>query len=119
MSEKPKLLFRNLSEAKTVYAKNHRLNSASLKQNEFPCIACNGSGRVRNKDDWDPVEGYKLTQWYHCAGCDGTGVGDKAQFKAWMDRQIQSYKQELEQWKLRQRALRKLTMAEKQVLNLT
>lgn len=37
------------------------------------CHICNGSGKVRNSAERDPIEGYKMANWYSCENCDGEG----------------------------------------------
>lgn len=56
---KPKKPYKNISE----YARSINVDK------ERPCGHCCGIGEVRDFEDLDPVEGYKLATWYKCEFC--------------------------------------------------
>lgn len=87
LTELPKRPWKNFED----YLKN--LDRAHHGRNVmYPCMYCNGFGKVRRMEDRDPIEGFKLAPWYKCTPCDGTGNSSR------MEHEIR-YKNLILKWK--------------------
>lgn len=118
--EKPKRPYKNFSDFR-IY--QHRGDQKKLQDiNFYPCLFCEGYGKVRNIDDCDPIEGYKLAPWYKCSQCKGTGRSSRKEFRKAYYEVMQNYRYRRERWKIEE-ALRflgrsKLTEEELRALQL-
>lgn len=43
------------------------------QDNRIECPICYGSTMVRDPKECDPIEGYKMANWYECGWCEGDG----------------------------------------------
>jgi DnaJ-class molecular chaperone len=88
----------------------------------WPCLECEGKGKVRHEEDRDVIEGYKLAPWHTCTHCNGTGRWLKAQVKEVYSRIVREFRAKLAHWKeqeaLRKSAFQKLTKEEVAALGL-
>lgn len=87
---KPKKPYKNIAE----YGKSINPNK------ERPCRHCGGIGKVRNIEDLDPIEGYKLAPWYKCECC-SDGELSAREFKDRYNDIIEVYRIELEHYNSR------------------
>lgn len=121
MSQAPKLPkrpFKNLDEF--IGCKRNKYNRAN-RTRDYPCLVCEGFGKVRDESEYDSYEGYKLANWYICSACYGTGETARHHYQAAYASEIAAWKRNYDKIKLRRntylRAARKLTPKERQVLD--
>jgi hypothetical protein len=50
------------------FLENHDARGTRIK-----CPVCAGFGKIRNPDERDPIEGYKMAALYDCTECNGEG----------------------------------------------
>ena len=109
------------TEGHDYYKELKKYKSKLLKDRTWwPCWNCNGTGKVRDPNECDSVEGYKMASWYPCKLCNGTGQIPRKEFKALCQVQIDKYKKELNAYnyliKVEKQALKKLNNEEIKVL---
>lgn len=82
---KPLRRYKNLADVK------HHFISPNFV-GEWPCPNCRGKGKVRDPNDCDPVEGYKLAGWHKCTYCNGSGETTKDVIKGIYQEELAVYR---------------------------
>ena len=115
--ERPKLGHRSIREWIIARCRfTLRDDKLAACNNFWPCLECEGKGKVRHEEDRDVIEGYKLAPWHVCTHCNGTGRWLKAQVQEVYRKIVREFQDKLARWKeqeaLRKSAFKKLTKEE-------
>lgn len=91
--------------------------SLTCKKHKWPCLACDGYGRIYDPDDPPcPIEGNKMRNKLKCQICSGTGAGTKEEVMQEYKEYIKNFKLQLSKYnellKHKKSALKKLTQQE-------
>jgi len=83
----------------------------------WPCIECNGSGRIIDPEAvGDVVEGHKFSRRIDCPDCKGSGAITEKAFKAWFDGVMGKWKEDIKARRMDEKILkilnRKLSIQE-------
>ena len=79
--------------------RNYIYNTTLCKDIEYPCIKCEGRGRIYDPDDpRDVIEGNKMRRTISCSMCAGSGVANKKYWKKRYKEEKKSFKNRLTLW---------------------
>lgn len=93
--------------------------SASNRHHRLlPCNNCNGRGQWQNPNERDCIEGYKLVPFTICPTCHGDGESTRERYKIFYEDEIADWRREVKRNKIKNRAIKKLTLTERKVLGL-